>query len=159
MRHTKIPRIALLVAVLCLSTVRPAAADPIRIRRDRSDNTFYFTYKSGSGRIKQATSSVFWRPRDRVDFFSYVVERKATGKGKQLKARIVLRLNRGRAVRYNGRFRFIIQDEDGETTHFRGSREVNFLLRPRKGDRKRYFRWIIDLPTGEYRAFARFRAD
>lgn len=158
MRQTKTPRIVLLVAVLCLSTVQPAAAAPVRIRYDRSDNTVYFDYKAESGRIKQATSSVFWKSGDRVDFFSYVVEREGAAEGRRLKARIVLRLNRGRAVRYNGRFRYIIQDENGEKTLFRGTKWLNVLLRPRKGERTRYIRWMIDLPTGKYRAFARFRA-
>jgi hypothetical protein len=157
MTHRKNIRIALLVAVLCLWTVEPAAAAPMRIRRDRSDNTMTFTYNAVKGQIKAAASSVFWKSGDRVEFLSYVVERDVAVEGKRLKARIVLRLNRDRAVRYDGRFRFIIQDETG-TTVFRRTQNVDLVLRPRRGERRRYLRWILDLPSGKYTAFARFRA-
>ncbi|MQB01042.1 MAG: hypothetical protein GEU78_12230 [Actinobacteria bacterium] len=150
-------RIALLVAVLCLWTVEPAAAAPIRIRRDRSDNTLAFTYNAVKGRMGAVVSSVLWKSGDRVDFFSYVVEREGAVEGRRLKARIALRLKRDRAVRYDGRFRFIIRDGTGATV-FRRTKDVNLVLRPRRGKRRRYLRWILDLPTGKYTAFARFRA-
>lgn len=157
MRYTKPSPVVLVVVVLSLWTAAPAAATPIEVRRDRSDNTLAFTYESASNRIVEATSSVFFKAGDRVDFFSYVVEREGAPPGRRLKARIALRLNRGRAVRYDGLFRFIIKDDTG-TVVVRRTKHVDLLLRPRKGERKRFLRWIFHLPTGSYTAFARFRA-
>jgi hypothetical protein len=158
MRH-KTLWIALLAAVLSLWTVEPAAAAAITKRYDRSDNRFFFRY-DGNGQITSAFSSrrLMRRNRDRVDFFVYVREREDDAQGRQLRGRIRLRLYGRRAVRYDGRFRLVVRDETGAVA-FRGSRDVNFVLRPRRGRRTRVLRWAFDLPTGDYTAIGRFRAD
>jgi hypothetical protein len=139
--------------------VEPAAAAAIRKRYDRSDNAFSFHYDSGNGRITSAFSSrrLIRRNRDRVDFFVYVREREGAAQDR-LRGRIGLRLLRRRAVRYDGRFRLVVRDETGGVA-FRGSRDVDFVLRPRRGRRTRVLRWAFDLPTGDYTAIGRFRAD
>jgi hypothetical protein len=159
MRHTKTPLIALLVAVLSLWTVEPAAAAAITKRYDRSDNMFSFHYDSGNGQITSALSGRrLTRNRDRVDFFTYVTEREGAAQGRRLRGRISLRLYGRRAVRYDGRFRLVVRDETGAVA-FRDSRDVDFVLRPRRGRRTRVLRWAFDLPTGDYTAVGRFRAD
>jgi hypothetical protein len=156
MRPTRTPRIALLVAVLCICTAAPAAAAPVRIRSDRSDNTLYFNYNSLTGEIPSAYSSRIQTRGDRVDFFVYVTERPGAETGKRLLGRINLRLNRNRSVRYKGRFRFVVEDATGLST-FVGTRLVDIVLRPHKGRRTRVLRWAFDLPAGDYTAFGRFR--
>jgi hypothetical protein len=151
-----IPRIAALVAVLCLWTVESVAAQPIKVRSDRSDNTLYFSYDALTGQIPSAYSSRIAHRGDRVDFFAYVTEREGATTGKRLLGRLVLRLNRDRPVRFHGRFRLIVEDATGLVS-FRGTRVVDLVLRPRKGRRSRVIRWIFDLPTGDYTAFGRFR--
>ena len=137
----------------------PAAAAPIEKQRDRSDNTMYFQYNSVSGKIMSAYSSRLVTRGDRVDFLTYAQERKTAIEGRRLRARIALRLNRDRAVRYDGVFTVLVQDEVGLTV-FKGARSVNFALRPQEGERRRGFRWIFDLDTpGYYTIFARFRSD
>lgn len=157
MRRTRIPLIFVTVAGLLLGAVDMVAAAPVDIRNDRSDNTLYFTYNENKGRIPTAFSSRLIRREDRVDFFAYVVERKGAVEGRRLKARLVLRLNRKRAVRYAGRFRFWVLDEQGATA-FRRTKHVDLVLRQRPGRRKQVLRWIFDLDdSGNYTAFARFR--
>jgi hypothetical protein len=146
-----------LVAVLCLWTADPALAAPIKIKRDRSDNTMYFTYNPTKGEIPSAYSSRLLVRGDRVEFFAYVRERPGADVGRRLAGTVKLRVNRHGAVRYNGRFIFIIEDSDGSFE--RWTRRVNFVLRPRAGHRKRSLRWVFDLPDpGTYTAYARFRS-
>ena len=150
-------RLVMLTALLFALSVPAAAAEPVEVRNDRSDNTMYFQYDAVTGTMPSAYSSRVIRRRDRVDFFAYVAQRSDAPLGKRLRGRIVMRLNRDKPVHYEGRIVLVVEDGTGLTA-VRRTRNVDFVLRPREGRRSRIFRWTFDLPSGDYTTFARFRS-
>jgi hypothetical protein len=157
--HRSAALIALLAVCATCLMAGPAAAAPLTKRRDRSDNTMYFQYNPATGRIDSAFSSRLVRRGDRVDFLTYAMERHGADEGRRLRARINVRLNRDRGIRYDGIFTVVVQDDVGATV-YEGTRDVNFVLRPREGLRSRRMRWIFDLSApGYYTIFAKFRAE
>lgn len=136
----------------------PAAASPLQVRSDRSDNTFYFTYEAASGRITESSSSARFVRGDPVDFFVYVREaRDGSLEGERLRARFTFELNKPRVVRYVGRFTLEVRDSLGGVVYRdRVSRKV--VLRPQPGQRKKAFSVFFDLLTGSYETKAYFKA-
>jgi hypothetical protein len=157
MKTRRTSLIALSLIVLSLWTVGPAAAAPIKVRSDRSDNTMYFTYNAATGEIVTASSSRILVRGDRVDHFAYVRERSEDIVGRRLQGRVEFRLNRDRAVRYTGRMTLIVENSAGVVA-WKGVKNVDFVLRPRRGDRRHLLLWVFDLPAGNYTTYARFRA-
>lgn len=136
----------------------PASAAPLQVARDRSDNTFYLTYEGASGRITAASSSGRFVRGDAVSFLIYVSEApEGAERGERLVARFSFELNRKRAVRYAGTFRFELRNDAGVAVHS-GSVQRKLVLRPRSGQRKKGFSLPFDVPTGAYEAKAFFKA-
>lgn len=160
MRTRRLSALTILLAVVVTTLAAgPVAAAPLDKQRDRSDNTMYFQYNPVTGRIDTAFSSRLVRRGDRIDFLVYAQERRTSEVGERLRARINLGLNRDRAVSFDGVLTVVIQDDTGARA-FRGTRSVDFVLRPREGMRRRHFRWIFDLDkSGYYTITAKFRAD
>jgi len=157
MKHLRNPARLLIFAVLLSAWSVPvaAAAAPIDIKRDRSDNTMYFQYDAVTQTMPSAYSSRIVRRNDRVDFLAYVTERQR--EGDPLRGRLVVRLNHDRAVHYEGRLTLLVLDATGAIA-FKGIRDVDFVLRPRKGRRARYFKWTFPLLSGDYTTFGRFKS-
>ena len=155
--RTKRARVVVIgLLVLALSTA--AVAAPLNVRSDRSDNTFYFTYESASGRITDSSSSARFVRKDPVSFLLYVTEAAAGAEeGRRLRARFAFELNKRRVVRYRGTFTLEVRNSVGAVVSTdEVSRKV--VLRPSRGNRKRDFSINFDLPTGSYEARALFKS-
>ncbi len=150
---------ALAVVALLLAGLLPAPvhARPIRVRRDRTDNKLYFSYRSDTASIPLATSGRRIQSGDRVDFLATVATRPAAPVGRRLLGKLTLRLTGRRGVRYRGRFAYVVKRAGGATV-YRGTRRENILLRPRPGERRAVLRFRFDLTGGNYVALGRFRA-
>lgn len=135
----------------------PASAAPLQMARDRSDNTFYFTYDASSGWITTASSSGRFVRGDAVSFLIYIAEAPKADRGERLVARFAFELNRKRAVRYAGTFSYELRNDLGVVVHS-GSVQRKLVLRPRAGERKKSFSMRFDVPTGAYEAKAFFKA-
>jgi hypothetical protein len=141
---------AVLIIVLAAS---PALAGPVVEGFDRADNDFSFTYRP-DGTIPTATSSAIFRPGDKVSFFAYVREGAPDApQGSRLNGVLELRLAGPRAVRYEGRFAFLVRNPNGSRA-LRMTTTRSFTLRP--GDRREVVTFNFDLEPGRYSAFARF---
>ena len=146
--------IGLLVVALCAT----ASAAPLDVRSDRSDNTFYFTYESASGRITDSSSSARFVRKDPVSFLLYVAEAPAGAEqGERLRARFAFELNKRRVVRYRGTFTLEVRNSLGAIV-YTDDIHRNVILRPARGDRKKDFSVRFDLPTGSYEARALFKS-
>jgi hypothetical protein len=143
---------AVLIIVLAAS---PALAGPVVEAFDRTDNDFFFTYP-GDGSIPEAASSTIFRRSDKVSFFAYVREGPSGApEGSRLDGVLELRLTGPRAVRYEGRFAFLVRNRNGSRA-LRLTTTRSFTLRP--GDRRETITFNFDLDRGRYSAFARFMA-
>ncbi|MGH2817804.1 MAG: hypothetical protein ACRDJS_05015 [Actinomycetota bacterium] len=141
---------AVLIVVLAAS---PALAGPVVEAFDRADNDFLFTY-TGDGSIPEAASSAIFRRSDKVSFFAYVRARPKAPEGRRLAGVLDLRLTGPRAVRYEGRFAFLVRNMNGSRA-LRLTTTRSFTLRP--GDRREIIRFRFDLDPRRYFAFARFK--
>lgn len=151
-------RRAIGLALVVLLAGSPAAAAPLRVGTDRSDNTFYFTYQAGRGRITDPSSSARFVREDPVTFLLFVREAARQAKrGERLRARFTFELNERRIVRYRGTFGFEVRNGVGAVT-YSGSVDRKLILRPRSGHRKKGFSIPFDLPTGTYEAKAYFKS-
>lgn len=152
---------AALAAVLGSALIALPATAAQQVDRDRSDNTFYFTYDATTGTMPEQSSSAGpISVNDPVDFFIYIREREGAALGQRLAARLVLKLvdYPGRdedAVIYDGDFSFEI-DVAEQTEVYSDSSSERIVLRPRQGKRRHVVRFVFELPSGEYRAIARF---
>lgn len=135
-----------------------AHASPIEIRRDRTDNTYTFTYDAEEGEITLAASSRRIDRDDRVSFLVGVRADKEAEEGDRLLARISLHLTSRKPVRYDGTFTLVVKDSDGEVVHTQ-EQDGHFVLRPSSGERRAELTVRFDLPSGDYESFARFRSD
>ena len=148
-------RRALLAALIVAMAVTPALAAPVPIESDNSDNLFSFTYNGASGDIERASSSRILRRRDKVAFLLYIRERADAPVGERLVARIELDLLAEKALRYRGSFSFEVSDALGKVV-YTGTRDANFVLRPRAKQRTEVLRIPFDLASGEFTAVASF---
>ena len=153
-RSARTALIGLLVVALCAT----ASAAPLNVRSDRSDNTFYFTYESTSGRITDSSSSARFVRKDPVSFLLYVAEApEEAQQGERLRAQFAFELNKRRVVRYRGTFTLEVRDSLGAVV-YTDEIERKVVLRPTRGDRKKDFSVRFDLPTGSYEARALFKS-
>ena len=151
-------RRAIGLALVTLLVGGSAVAAPLRVRSDRSDNIFYFSYRAGQGRITASSSSARFVRDDPVTFLLYVREgaRKAK-RGERLRARFSFELNGRRIVRYAGTFRFEVTNSQGAVV-YSDSVDHRLVLRPRPGERKTGFSLPFDLRRGTYEARASFKS-
>ncbi len=148
-------RRGLLVTVVLLLGAPAVEAAPKEIKRDRSDNTFYFTYDDSDEKITNAVSSRMFVKGDPVDFLVYVRETKAKNDA-PLKGMLTLRLLDDRSVRYDGTFDFVVKDPDGAIV-YANPIAVDFVLRPKAGRRRVGIRYALNLDSGDYRVVGRFK--
>jgi hypothetical protein len=141
-------------ALIIVFAAPPALAGPVVKAFDRADNDFTFTY-TGDGDIPTAASSTVLRRGDKVSFFAFVRERPGAPEGNRLAGILELTLATRRAVRYEGRFAFIVKYTNGSRA-LRLTTDRSFTLRP--GDRREVIRFRFDLAPRRYLAFARFKA-
>lgn len=135
-----------------------AGAEPLDVRSDRSDNTFYFTYEGASGEITESSSSARFVRNDPVTFLLYVSEApEGADDGERLRARFAFELNKRRVVRYRGSFTLEVRNSLGAVA-YTDSVERRIVLRPRPGERKKAFKIFFDVPTGSYEAKALFKS-
>ncbi len=148
------------LSVLTLLAILPgtAHASPTEVRRDRTDNTYTFTYDADEGKITLAASSRRITRNDRVSFLVGVKSDADAEVGKRLVARISLQLTSRRPAKYDGVFTLVVKNADGEVV-LTQERNGSFLLRPRDGQRRAEFTLRFDLPSGEYESVARFRSN
>ncbi|MFN2526424.1 MAG: hypothetical protein ABR505_09210 [Actinomycetota bacterium] len=148
----------LTVLNLLLTVAGSAQASPVEIRRDRTDNTYTFTYDADEGEITLAASSRRIRRDDRVSFLVGVKSDPDAEVGERLRARISLELSSRKAARYDGTFTLIVKNSDGEVVH-KQAEDASFFLRPRAGERRAELKLRFDLPSGDYESIARFRSN
>lgn len=144
----------LLTVVLSLGAPAVEAA-PKETKRDRSDNTFYFTYDDSDEKITNAVSSRMFVKGDPVDFLVYVRETKSNNDA-PLKGKLTLRLLDDRSVRYAGTFDFVVKDSEGAIV-YANPIAVDFVLRPKAGRRRAEIRYALNLDSGEYKVLGRFK--
>jgi hypothetical protein len=156
--HLGVRKVALVIAggLVLAPLAPPISAAPYRMRGDRSDNTYSFTYNADDASMPVQTSSTVFKRRDRVRFYLYVRRRPAAEEGRRLAGVIKLRLVGNRPVRYAGDFIVKVKEAEGPLVLTR-SRSRRITLRPRRGDRKARLVVRFDLESGDYEAFARFR--
>lgn len=130
----------------------------VEVRRDRTDNTYTFTYDAEEGEITLAASSRRITRDDRVSFLLGVKSDKEAEVGERLIARISLHLTSRKATRYDGTFTLVVKNPDGEVVH-KQEEDASFILRPRSGEQRAELRLRFDLPSGDYESFARFRSN
>ncbi|HEX2240195.1 MAG TPA: hypothetical protein VHJ82_03515 [Actinomycetota bacterium] len=135
-----------------------AHAAPIDVRRDRSDNTYTFTYNADDGEITLAASSRRITRNDRVSFLLGIRSDPEAEVGERLIARISLQLHSRKPLRYDGIFTLVVKTPEGDVV-LKQTREDDYVLRPRDGERRAHFNMRFDLPSGEYEAHAKFRSD
>jgi hypothetical protein len=157
-QHLGVRKTALILACgLVLGALpAPASAAPYRMSRDRSDNTFYFSYDAKDGTMPVESSAAVLKRRDRVRFYLYVRRRPGAPEGRRLAGVIRLRLVANRPVTYSGTFVVKVKEADGPLVLER-SRARRLTLRPSPGDRSARIGVRFDLKSGDYEAFARFR--
>src|SRR5687768_2229530 len=127
----------LLVGLLVLALCSAAAAAPLNVKSDRSDNTFYFTYESPSGRITESSSGARFVRKDPVTFLVYVSEAPAGAEaGERLRARFAFELNKRRIVRYRGIFTLEVRDSLGAVVYIEDVKR-KVVLKPARGERKK----------------------
>lgn len=154
---TKVARTAL-IGLLVVALCSTAAAAPLNVRSDRSDNTFYFTYEAPSGRITESSSGARFVRKDPVSFLLYVTESaEGAEPGERLRARFAFELNNRRVVRYRGTFTLEVRDSLGAVV-YTDDVERKVVLRPTRADRKKDFSLRFDLPSGSYEARALFKS-
>jgi hypothetical protein len=141
-------------ALMIVLAASPARAAPFVETFDRADNDFTFTY-TDNGAIPTAASSTVFRRGDRVSFFAFVRERPGAPEGSRLAGVLDLTRTSPHAVRYEGRFAFIVRHINGSRA-LRMTTDRSFTLRP--GDRREIITFHFDLEPGRYLAFARFKA-
>lgn len=142
-----------MVLALASST---AAARPLSIEGEKSDNTMTFVYDAVTGRITDAASSRTLSRQDPLQFFTYVKDHPDAEVGKRLEAVVKLRLLKERAVELKGTLAVEIQSDAGATVETL-EKEIDVVLRDRKGRRAKQFAWRFDLPTGSYTALGSFK--
>lgn len=144
-----------LLPLLVMSTgLAHAATD---VQRDRTDNTYTFTYDADEGEITLAASSRRITRNDRVSFLVGLRSDPDAEVGERLTARISLQLHARKALRYDGTFSLVVRTPEGEPV-LKQERREDFVLRPRDGQRRAEFRMNFDLPSGDYEAHAKFRS-
>lgn len=132
-----------------------AAAHPVRVNEDRTDNVFSFSYDSSSGEMPSQSARTQRETEDNVTFTVWVREAEDSGSG--LIGKLKLRLNGDHRTIYNGWFTLKIVDADGNVA-FQRSRPANLQLYPRPGMRRATIPFRFDLPSGSYDATATFKS-
>ena len=138
--------------VLLVSSLPPALAATTK-NRDRTDNSFSFTYDAEQRRMLRAESSIRYDFDDDVEFTVTVKE--LEGQEPPLLGRIWFRLLVKKPVAYQGQVRFRVIDAPGDVT-FEATREVSFVLKPEEGQRTHRMRFPFEVPTGDYTVTVKF---
>lgn len=147
---------AILLALLVAWAPMAAAAAPLVVDSDRTDNDFSFTYDAAEGEIVDAASSIRIDKRDPVSFVINIHENpKSDELGERLRTRLSVALNKDQVVRYKGTFWFEVTDAAGAVV-CSDSRERKVVLRPRPGSRRAVMWFAFDLPSGSYDAAGYF---
>lgn len=148
--------VAVLLALLIGWVPVAAAAAPLVVDSDRTDNGFSFTYDASEGEIGDAASSIRIDKRDPVSFVINIHQNPRSDElGERLRTRLSVALNKDRVVRYNGTFWFEVTDAAGTVVHS-DTRERKIVLRPRAGSRRSVMWFAFDLPSGSYDAAGYF---
>lgn len=144
-------------ALIGLLAAMPVGASPKRVKRQRSDNTYTFVYDAENEEIVEEQSSAELRRGDHLQFFVYIRERPDGASGPPLVARLRLRLLGRRAMRFAGEFRVRVFRLPGGPA-VRRSKPKNFVLRPKRGRRRRVVSIRFGVDSGAYEARAGFRS-
>lgn len=152
-------RLALTAALLASLTFGEPGAYALAkpVRADRSDNTYYFTYDASEGETTSEASSLQEKRNDPVSHRIYIDTMAHAKVGKRIKAKIILRLNAKKKRAFRGDLGVEVRDSAAQIV-YRAIRKVNFVLRPKKGMRKKRFVFRFDLPSGDYSATSDFDA-
>lgn len=147
---------AILLALLVAGAPVAAAAAPLVVESDRTDNGFSFTYDAAEGEMVDAASSIRFDKRDPVSFVINIHQNpKSDQPGERLRTRLSVGLNKDRVVRYKGTFWFEVTDAAGSIV-YSDSRERKIVLRPRPGSRRSVMWFTFDVPSGSYDAAGYF---
>jgi hypothetical protein len=114
-----------------------------------------FAYDAVSGEIGEAASGRLISRRDRLEFVAWVGDFPEAEVGERLQGAVHLRVQRDRAIELRGTLAVVVQNDAGATIETL-EREIDIVLRDRKGKRAKNFRWRFDLPTGDYTVFGTF---
>lgn len=146
--------IGLLVSLAVMPSA--AAGRPLSPSSERSDNTMSFDYDAVSGEIGEAVSGRVISRRDRLEFVAWVRDFPEAEVGERLQGAVHLRVHRDKAIELRGTLAVVVQNDAGATIETL-EREIDIVLRDRKGKRAKSFRWRFDLPTGNYTVFGTFQ--
>jgi hypothetical protein len=158
MMWKKMTSLALMGAVMGALVSAPVGATATKVRKDVSDNTFYFTYDAQDGVITKATSSALLTKDDKVTFYAYVRDRAGAPVGERLRGLLTLQLLGRKPIRYSGAFTLDVRGSVGVPA-YEDDVTRSFTLRPKPGKRKTKVTLpFFDLPSGDYSATASFKA-
>ncbi len=143
--------VAALVAANALA-VAPAAAAPVSVQQDGTDNRLRFTYDRDPGTFARQSSS---RRSDEGAVRFEVAVSESEGYGAGLVGRLRLRLEGERAHLYEGWFALTVTDDQGDVAYTR-TVPATIHLKPRPGERKASLTFRFDLPSGRYEAAGEF---
>lgn len=151
----RVPVRALVGVLIAMLISSPGAAALTEMDRDRTDNTFYFSYEAATGTMPTQESAARYERDDEVTYLVYIRERPDAPPGERLAAILKLDLIGKEKVIYDGIFSVHVSAGDG-TEVYSDEVDVRVVLRPVKGERKAKLRFLFDLPTGDYTALSRF---
>ena len=150
------PALAAVASAVLLAGV--AHAEALTPRFTRTDNTMSFQYDAETGTMPLATSSMRFKRDQKFAFTGYVRERPGAAVGRRLVGLVSVKLTADRRVAFDGRFRLVVLDSDGNVAH-RASRSTRIVLRDAPGRRGETLRFpAFDLESDTYTVFGRFRS-
>ena len=146
----------LLTSLVSLQAAQPAAAAPISVKSDETDNRVAFTYDEDSGTLGDQSS--FRRATERGVRFEVVIT-EADGYGTGLVGKLRLVLEDDRARIYDGWFELTVESRDSDDVVYIRTRPATVHLKPRPGQRKASLGFRFDLPSGSYEAWGSFESN